>query len=56
MKGGSINVNVADGELYRMVTNILEEWRYAWHCYEGRHTRPIRVIQGIFTIRVTVIK
>jgi len=44
MKGGSIKVNVADGEVYRMLTNILLEGRYAWHSYEDKHTRPIRVM------------
>ena len=44
MKGGSINVNVADGEVHRMMTDILQEGRCAWHSYEDRHTRPIRVI------------
>jgi hypothetical protein len=34
MKGGSIKVNVADGEVYRMLTNILLEGRYAWHSYK----------------------
>jgi hypothetical protein len=28
MKGGSIKVNVADGEVYRMMTNILLEGKY----------------------------
>jgi len=37
-----------------MVNNILQEWRYAWHSYECKHSRPIRVIQGIFIIRVTL--
>jgi hypothetical protein len=43
MKEGSIKINVADGELYRMKTNILLEGRYAWHSYEDKHTRPIRL-------------
>jgi len=33
MKGGSIKINVANGEVYRMMTNILLEGRYAWHSY-----------------------
>jgi hypothetical protein len=44
LKGGSIKVNVADGEVYRMMTNILLEGRYAWHSYEDKHTRLIRVM------------
>jgi len=44
MKGGSIKVNVADGEVYRMLTNILLEGRYAWHSYKDKHTGPIRVM------------
>jgi hypothetical protein len=44
MKGGSIKINVADGEVYRMMTNILLEGRYAWHSYEDKHTRLIRVM------------
>src|SRR5215469_10577813 len=44
MKGGSIKVNVTDGEVYRMVTNILVEGKYAWHSYENKHTRPLRVM------------
>jgi len=44
MKGGSIKVNVADEEVYRMMTNIILEGRYAWHSYEYKHTRPIRVM------------
>jgi len=44
MKGGSIKINVADGEVYRLMTNILLEGRYAWHSYEDKHTRPIRVM------------
>jgi len=44
MKGGSIKINVADEEVYRMMTNILLEGRYAWHSYEDKHTRPIRVM------------
>ena len=44
MKGGSIKVNVADGEVYRMVTNILVEGKYAWHSYEDKHTTPLRVM------------
>jgi hypothetical protein len=31
MKGGSIKGNAADGEGYRMVTNILLEGKYTWH-------------------------
>jgi uridine kinase len=27
-----------------MLTNILLEGRYAWHSYEDKHTRPIRVM------------
>jgi hypothetical protein len=44
MKGGCIKVNVADGEVYRMMTNILQEGRYACNSYEDKHTRPIRVM------------
>ena len=44
MKGGSIKVNVADGEVHRMMTNMLQEGRYAWDSYEDKHTRPIRVM------------
>ena len=44
MKEGSIKVSVADAEVYRMMTDILQEGRCAWHCYEDRHTRPIRVM------------
>jgi hypothetical protein len=44
MKGGSNKINVANEELYRMMTNILLEERYAWHSYEDKHTRPIRVM------------
>ena len=44
MKGGSIKINVADGEVYRMLTKILLEGKYAWHSYEDKHTRPIRVM------------
>jgi len=44
MKEGSIKVDAADGEVYRMMTNILQEGRYAWHSYEDKHTRPIRVM------------
>jgi len=29
MKGGRIKINVTDGEVYRMMTNILLEGRYA---------------------------
>jgi len=29
MKGGSTKVNVADGEVHRMMTNILLEGKYA---------------------------
>jgi len=44
LKGGSIKVNVADGEVYRMLTKILVEGKYAWHSYEDKHTRPLRVM------------
>jgi hypothetical protein len=44
MKGGSIKVNVADGEVYRMLTNILLEGKYAWRSYEDKHTRLIKVM------------
>jgi hypothetical protein len=44
MKRGSIKIIVADGEVYRMMTNILLDGRYAWHSYEDKHTRPIRVM------------
>jgi hypothetical protein len=44
MKGSSIKINVADGEVYRIMTNILLEGKYAWHSYEDKHTRPIRVM------------
>ena len=44
IKEGSIKINVADREVYRMMTNILLEGRYAWHSYEDKHTRPIRVM------------
>jgi hypothetical protein len=44
MKGGSIKVNVADGEVYRMLTKIPLEGKYAWHSYEDKHTTPIRVV------------
>jgi len=43
MKGGSIKVNVADGEVYRMMINILEG-KYAWHSYEDKHNRLLRVM------------
>jgi len=44
MKGGSIKVNVADGEVYRILTNILLEGKYVWHYYKDKHTRPFRVM------------
>ena len=44
MKGGSIKVNVADAEVYRMMTNILLDGKYAWHSYEDKHTRLLRVM------------
>jgi hypothetical protein len=44
-KGGSIKVNVADGEIQRTMTNILLEGKYAWHSYEDKHTRPLRVTE-----------
>ena len=34
MKEGSIKVNVATGEVYRMLTNTVLEGRYAWHSYK----------------------
>jgi hypothetical protein len=44
LKGGNIKVNVADAEVYRMMINILLEGRCAWHSYEDKHTRLIRVM------------
>jgi hypothetical protein len=44
MEGSSIKVSVANGEIYRMMTNILLEGRHACHSYEDKHTRPIRVM------------
>jgi len=44
MKGGIIKGNVADREVYRMMTDILLEGRYDWHSYEDKHIRSIRVM------------
>jgi hypothetical protein len=44
MRGGSIKVNVADGEVHRMMTNICWKENMLGTPTKDKHTRPLRVM------------
>lgn len=44
MNGNNLKINVQDGEAYRNLTRMLKDTDLAWHSFENKQTRPIRVM------------